>query len=80
MNGLRLYIKPISANGVVGKKVFYSRRAGGPYYRWFFEEKLGRWQGLRMHACDLTLGELSLACWKAVPLALQVRLNEHYME
>lgn len=80
MTGLRLYVKPISAEGAARDAVFYSRRGGGPFYCWCFEVDLGRWKGSRMQVCDLAVGDLSLACWRTVPIGLQVRLNEHYME
>jgi hypothetical protein len=80
MNGLRVYIKPVSADCLDGGEVFYSRRAHGPYYRWSLEEKRGQWHSLRMNAGDLAPGELALARWRGVPSALQARLNEHYME
>ncbi len=80
MNGLRLYIKSISPERRVGTKVFYSRRANGPYYRWFFEEDSGRWEVSRLHAGDFMLSQFALAPWKRVPSGLRARLNEHYME
>jgi hypothetical protein len=80
MNGLRIYIKPLSAGCPEDQEVFYSRRADGPYYRWRFERKMGEWHSSRMPASDLTLKELAQARWKAVPSALQARLDEHYLE
>lgn len=80
MNGLRVYIEPLSGDSRVGNEVFYSRRSDGPYYRWSFEERLAEWHVLRMHACDLTRGDLELAPWKGVPSSLKVRLTEHYLE
>jgi hypothetical protein len=77
MNGLRLYTNAIGEDNF---KVFYSRRANGPYYCWRFEEKLGRWRGLRVQSFEFTPGELCVAAWKGVPTALQVRLDEHYLE
>ena len=80
MNGLRLYSVSVAADKFRGQPVFYSRRSNGPYYCWRYEEKLKRWCGSRMQTFDLTLSELSVASWKGVPPALQVRLGEHYME
>ncbi len=80
MNGLRVYIKPNGADPAVAQKVFYSRRGNGPYYRWLFEEKMGQWRVTRVIAADFTPQSLSMASWKAVPVALQTRLGEHYLE
>ncbi|MEP6920648.1 MAG: hypothetical protein ABI967_05935 [bacterium] len=80
MNGLRVYIKPNGADPAAGQKVFYSRRGNGPYYRWLYEEKIGQWRVSRVIAADFTPQSLSMASWKAVPVALQTRLGEHYLE
>lgn len=77
MNGLRVYIdlKPDAWCGV-----FYTRRAGGPYYRWRYEELRGQWLGARMQAFELTVTELVSAAWKEIPAALKSRLDEHYVD
>jgi hypothetical protein len=80
MNGLRVYIHPVGADVRAGHNLFYSRRAGGPYYRWLYEEALGQWQCSRVHLSDLTLRALCIASWKAVPTTLQTKLGEHYLE
>jgi hypothetical protein len=80
MNGLRVYVNPVGTDTLNEHGVFYSRRADGPYYRWRYEEEFGRWRGSRVHLSDLTLRELCIASWKAVPRALQARLGEHYLE
>jgi hypothetical protein len=80
MNGLRIYVNLVSPDMLAGDTVFYSRRADGPYYRWCYEENLGRWRGSRMHASDLAPRELSLATWKGVPSELKTKLREHYVE
>lgn len=80
MNGLRVYIHPVGTDTRFGNKMFYSRRAGGPYYRWFYEETLGQWQCSRVHLSDVTLRALCVASWKAVPTTLQTKLGEHYLE
>ena len=79
MNGLRVYITPNSV-GTPGQKVFYSRRGNGPYYRWFYEENVNEWRAARVVAVDFTPHTLSMATWKAVPVALQTRLGEHYLD
>lgn len=77
MSGLQVYINTVGAD-MPG--VFYSRRAGGPYYRWCFEEEIVRWRSSRVHPSALALKAFCLANWKTVPPALQVRLDEHYLE
>lgn len=83
MNGLRIYIKP-NGPGNMGTlevdRVFYSRRGNGPYYRWRFEEIIGQWRVTRVITPDFNPHSLSVATWKAVPVALQTRLGQHYME
>lgn len=79
MDKLRVYFYPGSAPTGGGPRDFYSRRAGGPFYRWRFEEELGRWRGSRVHPLMPALKALCLANWKIVPPALQERLDEHYL-
>ena len=80
MNGLRVYVPSIAVETRSGEGVFYSRRGDGPFYRWRFEEKYGQWRGSRVHAEDLAPRELTMARWKIVPLTLQSKLGEHYVE
>ena len=80
MKELHVYINPSDADALVGRGVFYSRRSDGPYYRWRYEEKLGRWRFSRVHPSRLTLRTFCLASGKAVPAALQAKLDEHYTE
>lgn len=80
MNGLRLYTEPDLADKLSDQRVFYSRRANGPYYCWRYEEKLGVWRGSRMQTFDLNFHQLCTASWKGVPAALRARLGEHYVE
>lgn len=79
MDKLRVYFNPESAHADGGQGVFYSRREGGPFYRWRFEEELGRWRGARVHPHLPTLKTLCVANRGAVPPALQERLDEHYL-
>ena len=60
--------------------VFYTRRAGGPYYRWEFEELRGKWLVSRMRAVELPVMELVSTSWKEVPTALKSSLDEHYVD
>lgn len=77
MSGLRVYTQAVGADNF---KVFYSRRANGPYYCWRYEENSKRWCGFRMQTFEFSPGELCVATWKGVPASLQVRLGEHYLE
>ena len=76
MKGLRVYY--VNPQGV--GLIFYSQRAGGPYYRWRFEELRGEWLSSRMHAGDLIVTELVYAPLKEIPAALKSTLDLHYME
>ncbi len=80
MNGLRVYIKPNGTDLRNGQEIFYSRRGNGPYYRWLYEEKANQWRVSRVIAADFTPQSLAMASWKAVPVTLQTRLGEHYLE
>ncbi len=77
MNGLKIYTRPPELED---NTVFYSRREGGPFYRWSFEEKHGCWQVARMPAYKVTHMDLALARWNLVPLALRAKLRDHYVE
>ena len=80
MKGLRVYFDRKRSDLQAGGLVFYSQRAGGPYYRWRYEELRGEWLYSRMHAGDLTLTEFVSAPWKEIPPALKTTLDQHYME
>ncbi len=79
MNGLRMYTSfdspPIDVPGV-----FYSRRGNGPYYLWHYEDVVGQWRVSRVITPDFSPQSLSVAPWKSVPIALQTRLSQHYMD
>jgi hypothetical protein len=80
MNGLRVYFNPAGTDTTDERQLFYSRRAGGPYYCWLYVEALGQWRCSRVHLPDLMLKALCVASWKAVPTSLQTKLGEHYLE
>lgn len=80
MQGLRVYLDLKRADLQDGGLIFYSQRAGGPYYRWRYEELRGEWLCSRMHAGDLTLSDLVSAPWKDIPAALKTTLDQHYVE
>jgi hypothetical protein len=79
MKGLRVYLCK-RANPHGEGHIFYSQRAGGPYYRWRYEDLRGQWLSSRMHVCDLTLTELVSAPWKDIPATLKTTLDQHYVE
>lgn len=80
MNGLRIYIRPSSADLDREDAVFFSRRADGPFYRWSYEERVGQWHYARVNALEVTYKELNITCWKGLPASLQARLRGHYLE
>ena len=80
MNGLRVYVH-LSEDETVGSRgEFYSRRRDGPYYLWRYEEKFGQWRGSRVHNADFAPRNLTMTRWSIVPLTLQNKLGEHYLE
>ena len=80
MQGLRVYVDLKRTDPRLGGLIFYSQRAGGPYYRWRYEELRGEWLCSRMHAGDLTTTELVSASWKDIPAALKTTFDQHYVE
>ena len=80
MNGLKVYINPDKTDALTGSKVFYSCREGGPYYRWHYEEEAGQWLFARAHPYELIPKALCHASWREVPMSLQTRLGEHYLD
>ena len=80
MNGLRVYINSVASERRSADEVFYSRSGSGPFYRWRYEEKFGQWRGSRVLSADFAPRELTMARWKIVPMTLQEKLGEHYLE
>jgi hypothetical protein len=80
MNGLRVYTDLKRPETWFADPIFYTRRAGGPYYRWRYEEPRGQWLCCRVRAFELPGTELVSAAWKEVPAALKVTLDEHYVD
>ena len=80
MKGLHVYVNPVGLDRPHGSTVFYSRRADGPFYCWRYETGLGQWRFSRVYLSLWTRRTLCLANWNAVPVALQSRLGEHYLE
>jgi hypothetical protein len=80
IKGLKVYLDLKRADPQGGGLIFYSQRAGGPYYRWQYEELRGGWLSSRVHAGDLIVTELVSAPWKEIPAALKSTLDSHYVE
>ncbi|HEY6804087.1 MAG TPA: hypothetical protein VI306_10945 [Pyrinomonadaceae bacterium] len=80
MNGLRVYIRAVMAQPEGEISAFYTRKGGGPFYQWQFDDKLGVWHCSRVNSSDLTSRSFNLARWKSLPDSLRVRLSEHYIE
>jgi hypothetical protein len=80
MRDLHVYVESPDDRALGEQAAFYSRRADGPYYRWFYVEGSGRWFYSRVRLDRLTLRVLSVARWDAVPTTLRKRLGEHYLE
>jgi len=80
MKGLRIYLDLKRVNPQGEGVIFYSHRAGGPYYRWRYEERRGEWLCSRMHVGDLVITELVSAPWKEIPATLKSTLDLHYVE
>jgi hypothetical protein len=78
MNVLRIYANTEVAGTPPGRGVFYSHRAGGPYYRWCFEKESGQWRFSRVHPSGSALKALRVMSLKDMPTALRVKLDEHY--
>jgi hypothetical protein len=66
--------------GQVEDNTFYSQRGQGPVYRWHYEARLARWQGVRLHTSQWSSHEMCNASWHSVPQELKVQLGEHYVE
>jgi len=80
MKELRVYLDPSILNARGEPTTFYSRRADGPYYCWFYLEKTEQWDFSRVNLSRLNLRALCVASWKLIPTTLQARLIEHYLE
>ena len=80
MRDLHVYTDPASFEARAGQMAFYSRRADGPFYRWFYTEGSGRWGYSRVSLDGLTRRMLCVARWETIPTALRKCLGEHYLE
>jgi len=79
MNGLRMFILDRSA-ATAGGLIFYSRRADGPYYRWWYDDSLEHWRAARVQVDDFPTTPLCASSWKNIPVALQGSLIDHYQD
>lgn len=80
MKELRVYLDPANLNARGEPAMFYSRRADGPYYCWFYVEQTGQWDVSRVNLSRFDLRALCAASWKRLPTTLQARIIEHYLE
>ena len=80
MNGLRLFTDLKAKVASSADSNFYSRRSGGPCYRWHYEEVRSLWQWSRMRALELEKRELVAAHWNALPAELKLSLRKHYLD
>ena len=77
---LRVYLDPSTLAARDESRTFYSRRADGPYYCWLYMKNIEQWQVSRVHLSRLNIKSLCVASWKLIPVSLQARLVEHYLE
>jgi hypothetical protein len=80
MNELRMYTKIEVPEMRGGYPVFYSRREGGPYYRWSFDDASRQWQAGRILPADVLPRTLEPAAWKTIPALLKRNIADHYQE
>ena len=78
MNQLRIYTNIGDMGTPLEHRVFYSRRAGGPYYCWCYVKKPGRWRFSRVHPSVWALKAFRATNLRDMPMALQIKLDEHY--
>jgi len=80
MNGLRIYRNPEALTTDNRDRVFYSRREGGPYYLWYYEDSIKHWRFARVHLQEIASKALCVTNWKVIPVELQKSMAEHYQE
>ena len=79
MNKLRIYSSPASTDTFIEGKVFYCQRDGGPLYRWSDDKGLGQWHYTRVRTPDWKPKSLCHSSIKEMPIALQAKLDAHYL-
>lgn len=80
MNDLRVYTNIEVTETRGGYPVFYSRREGGPYYRWSYNDKSRKWQAGRVLSSTVSPKMLAAATWKTIPVLLKSCIAEHYQD
>ena len=76
--GTHLYIDTVGLESPTVPGIFYSRRGGGPYYRWDYDERSERWHGSRVSPDSLP--KSLRAAGRIVPAALRTELLNHYQD
>jgi hypothetical protein len=79
MDKLRIYSSPASSDTFTEERVFYCQRENGPLYRWSVDERHGQWRYTRVHTPDGKAISLCHSSIKEMPLALQAKLEAHYL-
>jgi hypothetical protein len=80
VNGLRVYIRDVVARPDSRIAAFYSRKGGGPFYQWLYDDQQAVWRCSRLNCSPLTPRAFCVASWKSLPTSLRARLSEHYIE
>ena len=76
--GTHLYVDAVAPETPATPGVFYSRRGGGPYYRWDYHEGSERWQGSRVSPDSLP--KSLRAAGRIAPDASRSELLNHYQD
>lgn len=63
-----------------GFPVFYSRREGGPYYRWVFDNLKQRWQAGRVLPSGTSSKAMVKTMWREIPVLLKTSIADHYQD
>lgn len=79
MNGLRIYSSPAGTDTPAAGRLYYCQRDDGPLYRWSDEEEPGQWHYTRVSTTDCKSTSLCHSSMKEMPLALQAKLDAHYL-
>ncbi len=77
MHRLMVYTNMKGTNALSRRGVFYSRREGGPYYRWDYVESLEEWRAQRVPD---SLLPTDLKVTGHVPFELKASMRDHYVD
>jgi hypothetical protein len=80
MNELRIYTNIQVPETRGGFPVFYSRREGGPYYRWSYDDAARNWQAGRVLPATVSPRAFATTAWKEVPNLLKRSIADHYQD